>query len=152
MRTRTCGLLVSLLFITSCASLLDVGTIRYPRLVQQEDPRGCAIAAVAMAAGRTYVEVDQARVRLGISLEQNNGLYASDVIALAGSMGVRLTPIQHFNFVSDRGLLAVTLVPNQTVHMVYVYRGMVYDPLKLMGEPYVAASSGWTPLYFLLQR
>jgi hypothetical protein len=134
-----------------CAGLANLGTIDVVDHVRQEDPRGCVVAAVAMAAKRTYRDVDVVRVRLGMNYTPEGGLVIPDMLTLAGAMGVRLVLTESVNLVTDRGLLVVRWLDGTGFHVVYLYRGLVYDPLEYAPKSFVYGLQQWEPYAFLRQ-
>jgi len=124
---------------------------RIHEIVPQRTPLDCAVASLAMLAGKTYDETDRARLALGIEIG-TVGMYPDDIVRVAAMLGVTLTRIATTAApLSDEGILIVTLRGGD-IHAVYLSRGDVYDPLERWPVPYSMAQMSWRSVVMFLKR
>lgn len=122
---------------------------RVPTHITQREAKDCAIAALAMLTDRSWEDID--RIRLSLDIDRTDGMKPAAVLAIASELGVRLEYRQTFNVVSDEGIV-VFEHSSYVAHAVYVYRSMVYDPLRDLPEPYIIAQRQWIRFMYALVR
>jgi hypothetical protein len=149
-RRRLWWILLALSLCWHCAPPAAVyAPARVPTHVHQREEADCAIAALAMLADRSWESVEKVRMSLGI--DRTDGLQMGYILAIAFAMEIRLEHRNSMDFGTEEGILVFEHY-NRLAHAVYVYRGVVYDPLEPQPEPYVIAQQRWRRIVYALVR
>lgn len=97
----------------------------YVVVIEQRSLEDCAIAALAMLLGRTYEDVLDVAARV-VQRPHRRGMWLTDLIAVAGELGVSLVRKRRADLDEDIGILSVET--NRGPHVVVLRAGVVIDP------------------------
>lgn len=130
--------LVGTITLASCASLLDVGMLHVQPHVRQRGTYDCAVAALALAAEKSYEAVYDRFLFFNIDPEINEGIWTSQIISVGKSLGVRFHYETEVDYIHDRGIIVIDWDKTDVDHVVYLNKQYIYDPLLPYFESYIS--------------